>query len=92
VKQILEAPEVEMSVAMGLSILSSTKQLLNETGVQELVYEDFYDQTVSLLENVVKPDQDGQVLTLNRLLEFFRNPESTSSDQFFAPWFWRVSY
>lgn len=63
-------------MATTLSTLAATRQLLKEAGVQELVYEDFYDQVVALVENIVKPDpQTKSVLTLEKLLEFFRDAQ-----------------
>jgi ubiquitin thioesterase protein OTUB1 len=74
--QLLESHDQEMAVMTTLSTLTATRQLLNETGVQELVYEDFYDSIVQLVQNVVVPDAESkQVLTLDTLLQFFREAE-----------------
>ncbi len=65
-----------MAVATTLSTLAATRQLLNEAGVQELVYEDFYTEVVALVEGVVKPNpQTGLVLTFEELLKLFRDPQ-----------------
>lgn len=69
-----------MAVATTLSTLAATRQLLHETGVQELVYEDFYAELVALVEGVVKPDpQTGIVLTSDELLRIFRDPQGEST-------------
>lgn len=77
--QLLEAHDRDMAVATTLSTLAATRQLLHETGVQELVYEDFYAELVALVEGVVKPDpQTGIVLTSDELLRIFRDPQGES--------------
>jgi len=43
------------------------------------VYEDFYDEFISLVEGVVKPNSDGLTLTTERLLKAFQNPEGLPS-------------
>lgn len=43
------------------------------------MYEDFYDEFISLVEGVVKPNSDGLTLTTERLLKAFQNPEGLSS-------------
>ncbi|KAF9445974.1 cysteine proteinase [Macrolepiota fuliginosa MF-IS2] len=78
--QLLANPDSEMAVVTTLSTLTATRQLLNETGVQELVYEDFYDQMVALTENIINPDPTtGSVLTLEKLLKFFRDPQESNT-------------
>ncbi|KAJ3572782.1 hypothetical protein NP233_g2852 [Leucocoprinus birnbaumii] len=77
--QLLESHDQEMAVMTTLSTLAATRQLLNETGVQELVYEDFYDRIVELVQNVVVPDQQNTVLTSETLLEFFRDLQESNT-------------
>ena len=64
-----------MAVMTTLSTLAATRQLLEETGVQELVYVDFYDQIVQLVQNIIVPDEKKTVLMLDGLLNFFRDAQ-----------------
>ena len=64
-----------MTVMTTLSTLAATRQLLEETGVQELVYVDFYDQIVQLVQNIIVPDEKKTVLMLDGLLNFFRDTQ-----------------
>lgn len=73
--QLLGSSDQEMAVMTTLSTLAATRQLLEETGVQELVYADFYDQTVQLVQKIIVPDEKKAVLTLDSLLEFFRDAQ-----------------
>jgi len=73
--QLLESHDQEMAVTTTLSTLAATRQLLEETGVQELVYVDFYDQIVQLVQNIIVPDEKKTVLTLDGLLNFFRDTQ-----------------
>lgn len=49
--------------------------MLEAAGFQKMVFEDFYDVLVSLMENIVKPDERGQRLNAETLLEAFQSPE-----------------
>jgi len=73
--QLLGNHDQEMAVMTTLSTLAATRQLLEETGVQELVYVDFYDQIVQLVQNIIVPDEKKTVLTLDGLLNFFRDAQ-----------------
>ena len=64
-----------MAVMTTLSTLAATRQLLEETGVQKLVYVDFYDQIVQLVQNIIVPDEKKTVLTLDGLSNFFRDAQ-----------------
>lgn len=76
--QLLGSSDQEMAVMTTLSTLAATRQLLEETGVQELVYADFYDQTVQLVQKIIVPDEKKAVLTLDSLLEFFRDAQESN--------------
>ena len=73
--QLLGSYDQEMTVMTTLSTLAATRQLLEETGVQELVYVDFYDQIVQLVQNIIVPDEKKTVLMLDGLLNFFRDTQ-----------------
>jgi len=73
--QLLGSHDQEMAVMTTLSTLAATRQLLEETGVQKLVYVDFYDQIVQLVQNIIVPDEKKTVLTLDGLSNFFRDAQ-----------------
>jgi ubiquitin thioesterase protein OTUB1 len=75
---IMESSDQYMAVASALSILESTKPLLEDAGFQLLVYEDFYDVLASLVQQVVTAELGGTILTKFTLLEAFQSPEGTS--------------
>jgi ubiquitin thioesterase protein OTUB1 len=75
VEQVLYAPEQEMAVATSLSTLESTLPMLEQAGFQKMVFEDFYDVLVTLVEQVVAPEQGGKKMTPEHLLKLFQLPE-----------------
>jgi len=79
VERVLYAPEPEMAVATSISILESTLPMLEEAGFQRMVFEDFYDVLVSLVQQVVTPNVDGKKMTPEHLLELFQQPEVSNS-------------
>lgn len=64
-----------MAVISAISVLETTPSLLERVGFQKLVFEDFYDDFLGLINAVIQPRQDGQLLTINSLLEAFNVPE-----------------
>lgn len=64
-------------MATSVSILESTIPMLEAAGFQKMVFEDFYDVLVSILQQVVKPDHEGKKLTPSLLLEAFQHDEGT---------------
>ncbi len=64
-----------MAVISAISVLETTESLLERVGFQKLVFEDFYDDFLGLINAVIQPRQDGQLLTINSLLEAFNVPE-----------------
>jgi ubiquitin thioesterase protein OTUB1 len=57
------------------STLQSTRPLFEIAGIEPSVYEDLLNITVSILQQTVTPDLDGQKLTPDLLLEAFENVE-----------------
>jgi ubiquitin thioesterase protein OTUB1 len=66
-----------MAVATAVSGLESCTPKLEDAGFQRLVYEDFYDVLISLINQVVTPEADGTELTIATLVEAFQSPEGT---------------
>lgn len=64
-----------MAVVTTLSTLLATANLLEETGIEKLVYEDFYAEMEALIRWVVVPREGKSILTIDGLLEYFRDPE-----------------
>ena len=64
-----------MAVATSISTLESTLPLLDLAGFQKMVFEDFYEVLVSLIQQVVTPNKEGRMMTPEHLLELFQQPE-----------------
>ena len=64
-----------MAVAIATSVLESTVPMLEEAGFQKLVFEDFYEVLLSLIQQIIIPEPGGTVLTSETLLEAFQSPE-----------------
>ncbi|OJT14251.1 Ubiquitin thioesterase otubain-like [Trametes pubescens] len=79
IERILHATEPTMAVISAISVLETTESLLERVGFQKLVFEDFYDDFLGLINAVIQPRQDGQLLTINSLLEAFNVPEVSNS-------------
>ena len=77
VEQIMNSTDKELAVGSALSILDSTRSMLEEVKYEAYVYEGFYDALVSVIRDVVEPE-DGQKLTSSRLLKKFQTPEGIS--------------
>jgi len=78
VEGVLNAADKNFAVGRSLSLLESTKSTLDAAGIEQFVYEDFYDTLVSLIENITKPGKDG-VLTAAKLLEAFQEAEVSNA-------------
>lgn len=72
---MIHSPKQTLDVAKALSLLESTLVMLKAAGIQELVYEDFYDVLISLIRQIVVPEPDGSTLTPEILLEAFQDAE-----------------
>jgi ubiquitin thioesterase protein OTUB1 len=75
VEGLLRSTDQEIAVAKSLSFLSSTNETLHDAGIEKLVYEDFYTEFASLIENIINPNIEGVRLTVDLLLNAFQNPE-----------------
>ena len=64
-----------MAVALVTSTLESTIPKLEEAGFQKLVFEDFYEVLLSLIQQIILPEPGGTTLTPETLLEAFQSPE-----------------
>ena len=73
----MNSTDKELAVGSALSILDSTLSMLEEVKYEAYVYEGFYEALVSVIRNIVEPE-DGQCLTSSRLLKKFRTPEGIS--------------
>ena len=49
--------------------------MLETAGFQKLVFEDFYEVLMSLIQQIVIPEPEGTTLTSETLLEAFQSPE-----------------
>lgn len=54
----MDSPDIELAVATSLSMLESTKEKLEKADIQQMVYEDFYDEFVHLIQFMVDPNLD----------------------------------
>jgi len=79
VEGLLKSTDKELAVGKSLSSLSSTNETLHSAGIEKMVYEDFYEEFASLIENIIKPDSEGRTLTVDLLLNAFQNPEVSNS-------------
>ena len=64
-----------MAVALATSLLESTIPMLEKAGFQKLVFEDFYEVLLSLIQQIALPEPGGTTLTSETLLEAFQSPE-----------------
>lgn len=75
VEGLLNSTDQELAVAKSLSSLSGTNETLHSAGIEKMVYEDFYAEFASLIENIIQPNSEGTKLTVDLLLIAFQNPE-----------------
>lgn len=64
-----------MAVTLAASLLETTVPMLEEAGFQKLVFEDFYEVLLSLIQQIITPEPGGTTLTSETLLEAFQSPE-----------------
>ncbi|KAF5381937.1 hypothetical protein D9757_007584 [Collybiopsis confluens] len=79
VEQVLKSSDPPLAVATTLSTLEGTPALLETVGYQNLVFDDFYSVLVQLVRNVTIPDELGNKLTNQTLLEAFQSPAESNS-------------
>ena len=73
---MLLAKDAPLAVTSAISSLEASQPLLEAAGFQPLVFEDFYDCLVALINQIITPSSDGRLLTPATLLEAFNSPES----------------
>lgn len=73
--RLIENTDKDLAVATTLSRLLDTANLLQETGIEKLVYEDFYAEMEALVRWVAVPREGKSILTADDLLNYFRDPE-----------------
>jgi len=78
-EQILLSSNREFAAARTVSIVDSSRHLLEKAGVERLVFEDFLDEFNSLVENIVRPNSEGLLLTQERLLKAFQTAEVSNA-------------
>ncbi|KAL1740933.1 peptidase C65 Otubain-domain-containing protein [Schizophyllum fasciatum] len=78
VERLFFAPDPALSVTQTLSALEETLKLLSKAGFEDIVVSGFYESLEELIRNIVKP-VDGQMLTLNGLLQAFQDPMTSNS-------------
>ena len=76
---LLNSTDQELAIAKSLTSLSSTNETLHSAGIEKMVYEDFYLEFASLIENIIQPNSKGTRLTVDLLLNAFQNPEGIFS-------------
>ncbi|PFH46504.1 hypothetical protein AMATHDRAFT_154758, partial [Amanita thiersii Skay4041] len=79
VEQVLQSLEQDIAVTSALSLLDATVGQLEVVGFDKLVYEDFYMELYSLVNSILKPDNDGAILTAEKLLAVFQDPPLSNS-------------
>ena len=75
IEHALNSPQKKVAVALATSLLESTIPMLEKAGFQKLVFEDFYEVLLSLIQQIVIPELGGTTLTPETLLEAFQSPE-----------------
>ncbi|KAI0695288.1 peptidase C65 Otubain-domain-containing protein [Cerioporus squamosus] len=70
IENILNASDTMLAATGALSVLEASQPQLEQ---------DFYDCLAGLINQVINPGPDGQVLNINTLLEAFNNPEVSNS-------------
>jgi len=79
IEHLLNSPQPDVEVVVGTSLLESTVPMLEKAGFQSLVFEDFYEVLLSLVQQIIIPEPGGTTLTSKTLLEAFQSPEVSNS-------------
>jgi len=79
IEHILNSPQTDVAVELAISLLESTVPVLEGAGFQKLVFEDFYEVFLSLIQQIIIPEPGGTTLTSDTLLEAFQSPEVSNS-------------
>lgn len=75
IEHILNSPQKDVAVDLATSLLKFTVPMLEKAGFQKLVFEDFYEVLLSLIQQIITPEPEGTTLTSDTLLEAFQSPE-----------------
>jgi hypothetical protein len=75
IEGLLNSPQTNVAVALATSLLEFTIPMLEGAGFQRLVFEDFYEVLLSLIQQIIIPEPGGTTLTSGTLLEAFQSPE-----------------
>ena len=75
IEHILNSPQPNVAVSIATSLLESTVPTLVKAGFQSLVFEDFYEVLLSLIQQIIIPEPGGTILTSETLLEAFQSAE-----------------
>lgn len=75
IEQILQARALHQEVKRVVKILESTRFLLEVAGFQTSMFEDLLVILISIVQQIVTPDLNGETLTSDILLEAFQVPE-----------------
>ncbi|KAF9529048.1 peptidase C65 Otubain-domain-containing protein [Crepidotus variabilis] len=78
VDSIINSTDKEFAVARSLSKLAETQRTLDQAGIEKIVYENFYEEFVSMI-NAIVPNTSGKSLNTDSLLVAFQNPEVSNS-------------
>ena len=80
VEQILtQSGSVHRAVAHAVDVLDSTRDLMDVAGFPPSMYEDLLTIYKSIVQQIVIPDINGEVMTPEILLEAFQSPEGTQT-------------
>jgi len=79
VERLLRAPDVALAVATSVSVLQSSSKKLDAAGFQPMVYEDMLELVISLIQQIIVPDEDGVFLDVHTLLEAMQDPQTSNS-------------
>lgn len=80
-ESIRQSPDPTVAVANSLSILESTLFLLKKADFQELVFEGFYEPFRDLVLNIDTPDDAGDLLTAETLLQALQDAQCMFSSR-----------
>ncbi|KAF9054078.1 peptidase C65 Otubain-domain-containing protein [Panaeolus papilionaceus] len=80
IHSLIHSSDKDLAVARVLSTLAQTPELLDSAGIEKMVYEDFYEEVVGLVERVVNDKKNGGIQMRDEgLLEAFQDPETSNA-------------
>lgn len=75
IEHVVHAPDSRSEVARAISILTSGRTLLESVGIEPPVFEDLLNIMVSIVQQIVTPDLNGEKMDPDVLLEAFQTTE-----------------